>query len=88
MQFPEEVKAIKALRDAFPGEPAMKLAKRIAHEGPSAFETDEHKKHAASAGCRTFYSTYSVIRRYDAQRAKKADNKAAKAAVNKALANV
>lgn len=70
-----EVLAIQNLREQFPHMSQSRLAKRIVASrtgktfgGMPPFNADENVVLAKNAGTRTFYSVYSVIRRYDAKR--------------------
>lgn len=66
-KYPEELAAIRALRDAFPNEGPKKLANRI-KEGVAAFTDAAHQNFVCDVGQRTLLSTYSVIRRHDANK--------------------
>lgn len=62
-QYPEELAAIRKLRAKYPAVPAKKLTMRI---NTRDFKGDDLAT-ANGASSRSFYSIYSVIRRYDAK---------------------
>lgn len=69
MQYPNEVRAIREIRDANPTVPAKTLTRRITK---GEFDRDELDCIAGEEGyytlsSRSFLSTYSVIRRHDAK---------------------